>query len=74
VTGNRVIREINVSVNELWRRANRFVSEPLRWRQISAVAARLDQLPELDRRQVGQIKDQIAAAGDSQGFSDGKDH
>jgi hypothetical protein len=57
-------------LNEMLCRAHRFVSEPLRWRQISAVAARLDQLRELDRRQVGQIMDEIAAAGESGGTED----
>jgi hypothetical protein len=49
---------------EMQGRVHRFVSDPLRWRQISAVAARLGELRELDRRQVGQIMDEIAAAGD----------
>ena len=58
-------------LNEMWHRAHRFVSEPLRWRQISAVAARLDQLRKLDRRQVVQIMDEIAAAGEPGGTADG---
>ena len=57
-------------LNEMRCRAHRFVSEPLRWRQISAVATRLDQLRELDRRHVGQIMDEIAAAGEPGGTED----
>lgn len=57
-------------LKEMRSRAQRFVSDPLRWRQISAVATRLDQLRELDQRQVGQIMDEIAAAGDSGGADD----
>jgi hypothetical protein len=57
-------------LNEMRCWAHQFVSEPLRWRQISAVATRLDQLRELDRRQVAQIMDEIAAAGDSSGTED----
>jgi hypothetical protein len=47
------------------RRAHRFVSDPLRWRQIRAVAARLDQGRELNRRQVGEIMEEIAALCES---------
>jgi hypothetical protein len=56
-----------VFLYEMGCRAHRFISEPLRWRQISAVASRLGQLRELDRRQVGQIMDEIAAAGEPGG-------
>jgi hypothetical protein len=52
-------------LNEMRCRAHRFVSKPPRWRQISAVATRLDQLREMDQRQVARIMDEIAAAGDS---------
>jgi hypothetical protein len=51
-------------------RARRFVSESLRWRQISAVATRLDQVRELDRRQVGQSMDETAAADEPGGTED----
>jgi hypothetical protein len=54
-------------LNEMLFRAHRFVSEPLRWRQISAVAARLAQVRELDRKQVGQIMDEVAAAAEPGG-------
>jgi hypothetical protein len=51
-------------LQEAERRAREFVKDPLRKRQISAVAARLVHLKELDGQQVRQIMDEIAAAGD----------
>jgi hypothetical protein len=56
-----------VFLYEMQCRTHRFIREPLRWRQISAVATRLGQLRELDRRQVGQIMDEVAAAGEPGG-------
>jgi hypothetical protein len=54
-------------LEEMQRRANRFISEPLRWRQIAAVAARLGQVRVLDRQQVEQIMAEAAAAGEPGG-------
>jgi hypothetical protein len=52
---------------EMKRRTRQFVREPLRWRQISAVARLLTQLGGLNRAQLVQIMDEIAAAGDLRG-------
>ena len=41
-------------------RVNRFISDPLRWRQISAVAMQLCEFQELNHRQVESIMDKIA--------------
>ncbi len=54
-------------LKEMRCRTHRFISEPLRWRQISAVATRLGQVRELDRQQVEQIMDEVAAAGEPGG-------
>jgi len=48
-------------------RARAFVTDPLRWRQISAVAVQLGRQSELDRQQVEKIMDEIAAVGDPEG-------
>jgi hypothetical protein len=40
-------------------RAQAFVADPLRWRQISAVGTQLIRLHELDRQPVQQIMDEI---------------
>ena len=60
-------RERGAFLNEMRCRAYRFISEPLRWRQISAVATQLVKLRELDRRQVVQIMDETAAADEPGG-------
>jgi len=60
--------ERNAFLERMQGRTQLFVAEPLRWRQISAVATRLVQLHELDERQVAQIMDEIAAAGDLRGI------
>jgi len=49
---------------EMQWRAQSFVQDPLRWRQISAVASHLARLGELNRPQLEQIMAEIAAAGD----------
>jgi hypothetical protein len=59
--------ECDALLAEMRGRTHRFVSEPLRSRQISAVATRLGQLGELDRRQVEQIMEEVAAAGEPGG-------
>jgi hypothetical protein len=59
------VGEREAFLNEMLCRAHRFVSDPLRWRQISAVAARLDQGRELNGRQVGEIMEEIAALCES---------
>jgi hypothetical protein len=43
-------------------RAHDFVADPLRWRQISAVATELNRLHELDGRQVQQIMDEVVSS------------
>lgn len=58
-------RDSDAFLQEMFSRAQRFVSEPLRWRQISAVAVQLARLGVLDRRQVAQIMDDVALAGES---------
>jgi hypothetical protein len=52
-------------LDEMSSRAHIFVVEPLRWRQISAVAIQLARLQMLDRRQVGQIMDDVATLGET---------
>jgi len=59
--------ESDAFLKEMCSRAHLFVREPLRWRQISAVAIQLARLHVLDRRQVRQIMDDVAAAGETAG-------
>jgi uncharacterized protein (TIGR02996 family) len=59
--------ERDAFLEEMKRRVSRFVREPLRWRQIAAVATRLGRLGELNRDQVGQIMDEIAGEDESLG-------
>ena len=51
-------------LQDMKRRAERFVTEPLRRRQICAVAASLGGLRELDGRQVARIMDEAAMSID----------
>jgi hypothetical protein len=44
------------------RRASAFVGDPVRWRQIEAVAAQLGRDGELDGDQVGRIMEGVADA------------
>jgi hypothetical protein len=48
-------------------RAHQFVREPLRWRQITAVATHLARLGELNRTQIEQFMEEIAAAAEADG-------
>ena len=48
-------------LNQMRCRTHYFVSDPMRWSQITAVALRLSQLRVLDRQQVEQIMNEIAA-------------
>jgi len=60
-------RDSDAFLNKMFIRAQVFISEPLRWRQISAVAVQLDRLRVLDQQQVGQIMADVATAGDITG-------
>jgi hypothetical protein len=60
-------RESDAFLKEMCSRAHLFVSEPLRWRQISAVATQLVRLHVLDWRQVGTIMDDVATVGETAG-------
>jgi len=50
-------------LGELFRKARAFVDDPLRWRQIAAVAERLAKLRQLDGAQVARIMEDVAREG-----------
>ena len=51
------------------RRSVGFIKEPLRWRQITAVATHLARFGELNRPRFEQIMGEVAAGAEDEGLS-----